>query len=438
MRKYTSLILLSVTSALAVKAQTTDSVAMQQRIDEMTNRISDLENENLKRSNLKFTGYIQGQFQVADSNGINSYAAGNFAAATDKRFMIRRGRVKMDYNRLSEEGDIMTQMVVQIDYSQSGVVLRDAYACILEPNTKWIGLKVGAMDKPFSYELTYSSSVRETPERGRMSQILFPGEKDLGAQIFITPNKTSRYRFFKLEVGMYNGTGVLNNDYDKFKDLVSRLSFFKNNKNETVRYSGGMSYYNGGHKNGSKYIDELLTDGSGNHYWSVKDSASINIDQKAKQIYYGADAQVSFNWKGGLTTLRAEYVQGTQGGTATSSATPRDVVTGPTYQRNFNGAYFYFVHNIMNSKHNVVVKYDWYDPNTDVTEKEIGKVTGSNTLTSGDIKYSTLGLGYFFNFDQNWKFYAYYDMVKNDATKLANYGTDLKDNVLTLRVVYKF
>ena len=102
MRKYTSLILLSVTSALAVKAQTTDSVAMQQRIDEMTNRISDLENENLKRSQLKFTGYIQGQFQVADSNGINSYAAGNFAAATDKRFMIRRGRVKMDYNRLDE------------------------------------------------------------------------------------------------------------------------------------------------------------------------------------------------------------------------------------------------------------------------------------------------------------------------------------------------
>lgn len=439
MSKRTLLALLTVTSTLVSKAQTTtETTGDQQKIEELTNRISDLESENHKRSQFKLTGYIQAQYQHADSNGIASYAAGNFAAATDSRFMIRRGRVKADYSRVHEEGDIMTQAIVQIDYSQSGVVLRDAYVAILEPNTRWIGLKAGAMDKPFSYELTYSSSVRETPERGRMSQILFPGEKDLGAQIFITPNKTSRYRFFKLEAGMYNGTGVLNNDYDKFKDFISRLSFFKNNKKETIKYSGGMSYYNGGHKNGSKYIDELLVNGNGDHYWVVKDSSSTNVDQKAKQIYYAADAQVSFQWKAGMTTLRAEYVSGTQGGTATSSATPRDVVTGATYQRNFNGAYLYWVQNIWNTKHNIVVKYDWYDPNTDVKESEIGKVTGATSLTPADIKYSTLGLGYFFNYDQNWKFYAYYDMVKNDPTRLANYGTDLKDNVITLRVMYKF
>ncbi len=333
----------------------------------------------------------------------------------------------------------MTQAIVQIDYTQSGIVLRDAYINVLEPKTRWIGLKVGAMDRPFGYEVTYSSGTRETPERGRMSQTLFPGEKDLGAQIYIMPNKTSRFRFFKLEAGMYNGTGVLNNDYDRFKDLITRLSFFKNNTEETIRYSGGISYYNGGHKNGSKYVDELLNDGNGNHYWSVADSSSDNINHKARQEYYGADAQVSLQWKGGLTTLRGEYIMGNQGGTSTSTSTPRDVVTGNTFQRNFNGAYFYWIQNILNSKHNIVVKYDWYDPNTNVKESEIGLVTGSSaSLTAADIKYTTLGLGYIFNYDQNWKLLVYYDLVKNDPTKLANYGTDLKDNVLTIRVQYKF
>jgi len=439
MNKLASVLLLAISTARVSYAQTgTDSVSHEQRIEELTNRISDLENENLKRSQMKVTGYIQGQFQLADSLGINTFAGGNFAAGTDQRFMVRRGRVKMDYSRINEEGDIMTQGIVQIDYTQNGLVLRDAYVNILDPKTKWIGLKVGAMDRPFGYEVTYSSGTRETPERGRMSQTLFPGEKDLGAQIYIMPNKTSRFRFFKLEAGMYNGTGVLNNDYDRFKDLITRLSFFKNNKNETVRYSGGVSYYNGGHKNTTKFIDELLTDGSGNHYWSIKDSSTDNLNFKAKQEYYGADAQVSIEWKGGLTTLRGEYIQGTQGGTATTTATPRDVVVGATYQRNFNGAYFYWVQNILNSKHNFVIKYDWYDPNTKVTEKEIGQVTGGTTLTAADIKYTTVGMGYIFNYDQNWKLFVYYDLVKNDPTKLANYGTDLKDNVLTIRVQYKF
>jgi hypothetical protein len=439
MSKTTALLLLLASHSLFVHAQTdAGSTSNDAKVEELTSKISDLENGEKKRSQLKFSGYIQGQFQVADSDGINSFAGGNFAAGTDKRFMVRRGRVKINYTRKNEDGDALTEAYVQIDYSQNGLALRDAYVSILEPHTRWAGLKVGAMNKPFSYELIYSSSVRETPERGRMSQILFPGEKDLGAQIFIEPNKTSRWRFFRLEAGMYNGTGVLNNDYDRFKDLISRLTFFKNNKNETVKYSGGFSYYNGGHRNGTKYIDHLLTDGSGNHYWSITDSSSVNVDLKAKQIYYGVDAEVSAISKLGLTTLRAEYIWGTQGGTASSSSSPREAVTTNTYQRDFDGAYFYLVQNILGSKHNIVVKYDWYDPNTKVTEKEIGAVTGTNTLTAADIKYSTLGLGYYFNYDENWKFVLHYDLVKNDPTKLANYGSDLKDNVLTLRVMYSF
>lgn len=439
MTKLLLLISFSVLAASTAKAQEErDSMTVEQKISELADKVTDLQNDQFKRSQLKFTGYIQAQFQVADSAGIASFAGGNFQTGTDKRFAIRRGRAKLDYQRLDDDGNIMTQGVVQVDYSQNGFALRDAYTNILDPHTKWIGFKLGCMDKPFGYEVTYSSSMRETPERGRMSQTLFPGEKDLGAQIYIMPDKISRFRFFRLEAGMYNGTGALAHDFDQFKDFISRINFFKNNQNETIKFSGDLSYYRGGYKSGTKFVDALKTDGNGNHYWVITDSSASNLNRRNKQEYYGADAQVSIEWAAGITTLRAEFITGTQSGTLNTSVTPTAAVTANSFTRRFNGAYFYWLQNIANSKHNIVVKYDWYDPNIDVKEREIGAVTGSSTLGAADIKYTTLGLGYYFNYDQNWRFIVYGDVVKNDPTKLSGYGSDLKDNVLTIRVLYKF
>ncbi len=407
--------------------------------ENMDTRVSTIEHTLEKLLHLKITGYVHAQFQMADSMGTPSYAAGNFAKDVDKRFGIRRSRLKFVWDKMDEERNVLGQAVFQVDFSQNGVALRDAYAQVLDPWTKWVGLRIGAFDKVFGYEVVYSSSTRETPERGKMSQILFPGEKDLGAEIFIQPTKTSRFNFFKLQAAVYNGTGVLNNDFDRKKDFIGRLTFFKNNLSETIRYSGGLSYYNGGHKSATKYKYELGTNVDDNPNWNLVDSNTTNLTSFAKQIYYGVDAQVSFDWKGGLTTLRAEYIGGTQAGTPSGSATPRTLPTGATdhtYTRQFNGAYFYWVQNILKSKHNIVVKYDFYDPNTKVNETQIG-VKGTN-LTAADIKFSTLGLGYYYNFDENWRVLVYGDFVKNKATYLTSYGKDIKDNVLTLRIQYRF
>ena len=106
------------------------------------------------------------------------------------------------------------------------------------------------------------------------------------------------------------------------------------------------------------------------------------------------------------------------------------------------GAYFYFVQRIAESKHSFVVKYDWYDPNTKVKGMEIG-AKGSNT-TSTDIRFDTWGFGWLFNFDANVKISLYYDMVKNEntqikgTTSLNDYTHDIKDNVVTARIQYKF
>ena len=42
--------------------------------------------------------------------------------------------------------------------------------------------------RPFGFEINYSSSDRESPERGRKSQILMKGERDLDFKIHLTNN----------------------------------------------------------------------------------------------------------------------------------------------------------------------------------------------------------------------------------------------------------
>ena len=46
---------------------------------------------------LKFSGYIQPQFQVAETKGISSFEGGDFGAGINNRFMMRRSRIKVDY-----------------------------------------------------------------------------------------------------------------------------------------------------------------------------------------------------------------------------------------------------------------------------------------------------------------------------------------------------
>lgn len=418
------------------------------KLDTLYTRTDNLTHEMERMKKLQITGYVQLQFQMTDTAGGkgNSYAGGGWDNNTNSRFQMRRSRLKTVYENNDEFGNNKTQIVMQMEFFNavnnaangviSPVVIRDFYGKFTDPWTRWFGIKAGAMDKPFGYELTYSSGTRETPERGRMSQILFPGEKDYGAQLVIQPAKQSRFNWLKLETGLYNGTGVLNVDFDKEKDWISRFSFAKGNLNETIKYSGGCSYYYGGHKYGTKnnYQLEVLNDSTGAMGWKLIDSNSNNINHIGYSRFFGIDGQISFDWKGGLTTLRAEYIGGTHGGTATTNNTPRTMPTEDYLQRNFNGAYFYFIQNVMHSKHSVMIKYDWYDPNTKVAGMKIGE-KGSN-LKSADIKYATLGLGYLFNYDQNWKFVAYADLVKNELTGLAGYTADRPDNVYTLRLQY--
>jgi phosphate-selective porin len=99
--------------------------------------------------------------------------------------------------------------------------------------------------------------------------------------------------------------------------------------------------------------------------------------------------------------------------------------------------YAYFIHRIGKTKHEIVAKYEFYDPNTKVSGNDIVG-GGKNSFTGADIKYTQLGLGYNYYYDANVKFMLTYNIITNEKTLLSGYTSDIKDNILTVRMQYRF
>ena len=391
----------------------------------------------LKRyENLRFSGYIQPQFQVAQSEGARSYAGGDFSEFSQSRFMLRRARLKLDYLIPTKDFYPKALFTFQLDATERGVNVRDMFIKLYEIKRHFFSLTTGLFSRPFGYEVNLGSSYRETPERGRMSQILMPTERDLGAMVsFESYNRETRPHFFKVDIGFFNGQGLVGTtDFDSYKDLIGRLSI-KPLHVKKFEFSGGLSLLYGGWRQGSKYLYNSSITSTGDRFFQV-DSSIDNIGKKVPRHYYGADVQIVLKNDWGKTEWRAEYWRGKQPGTATTTSNPGILPVTPIYLRNFDGAFLLFLQNIINTKHQVMIKYDWYDPNIDVKESDIGK-PGTN-ITLADIKYSTLGIGYAYYLTENIKLLLYYDIVKNELTQLPGNTADLKDNIFTCRLQLKF
>jgi len=391
--------------------------------------------------NIIISGYMQPQFQVAESDGAPSFAGGNFSQFSQSRFMLRRARVKVDYLIKTKENYPRALFSFQIDATERGVIVRDMYVRLFEARKNNFSATAGLFARPFGFEVNLSSSARETPERGRMSQILMPGERDLGVMFSFDPqNKANKLKHFKLDAGFFNGQGVTGTtDFDDHKDFISRLTI-KPYPINSIELSGGLSFLRGGWKNGTKYVYESGIAQNGDKIFVI-DSSVSNLGRSAPRHYYGADMQFLIHHGWGETELRAEHWFGTQPGTATTTINPGIIPNNngiplPTYVRHFNGSFFYFLQNIVNRKHQLLLKYDWYDPNIKVQKLEIGKA-GTN-ITAADIKFYTLGFGYVYHFSSQLKLIFYYDLVRNEITQFSGFTTDLKDNVFTCRLQFRF
>ncbi|HEX5626232.1 MAG TPA: hypothetical protein VFX48_09460, partial [Saprospiraceae bacterium] len=146
--KKTLLFLLVFCSAFLIKAQ------QDSNLDSLV-AVQGNEIKSLKK--VKVSGYVQPQFQYAENKGIK-YPGGDFGAQVDKRFSIRRGRVKIAYSSSPFEFVIVTEN------TERGISLHDFYGSY---DFKKIGLKytAGLFPRPFGFEQSYSTANHEGPER---------------------------------------------------------------------------------------------------------------------------------------------------------------------------------------------------------------------------------------------------------------------------------
>lgn len=393
-----------------------------------------------KYDHLKFSGYIQPQFQLAEEKGIKTFEGGvDFGSRVSNRFMLRRSRIRIDYVHFKGEEGPGVQFVFQFDINERRITIRDVWGRVFENKFKLFSLTTGMFARPFGYETNLSSSDRESPERGRMNQLLMKSERDLGAMVsFDSRKKKHPLNYLKIDMGLFNGQGInADGEFDNSKDLISRISLKPLHLSKKLTLSGGGSFLYGGLENNTKY--HYTTSEVSGVKMQVVDSAEDNIGEISPRKYYGADAQLKIdNGKKCFTEIRAEFITGTQTGTASSSETPAALLSGTNgfYARKFNGAYFYFLQHLFSPDHQLVVKYDWYDPNTGVKGKDIG--APASNFSAADIKYNTLGIGYIYYITPNVKSMLYYSMVKNEATQLAGFTRDVKDNLLTMRLQFRF
>jgi hypothetical protein len=180
--------------------------------------------------------------------------------------------------------------------------------------------------------------------------------------------------------------------------------------------------------------------------WVVDSDTEDNIGGYAKRQYIGLDFQLSTMTSAGLTQLRAEYIFGEHPGEAGGAygfnfnGLPP---TTPVYMRKIDGGYALLTQDLGQSPLSVIVKYDWYNRNKDIS--------GDDISNSNELAMSNIGLGMYWRINPALRLTAYYDIVKNETTnqltdtknadgKITAYGwdNDRKDNVFTLRLQYKF
>jgi len=301
---------------------------------------------------LKITGYLQAQY--VDDESSQDSLGGSTGTRNRDQFSVRRARLKFTWQATST-----SRFVLQPDITSSGVTLKDGYVELTEPWTQWKHtLTAGQFNWPFGFEIMYSSSQREVPERSRVVRTLFPGERDRGVMLSgRTPNEKFTYR-----VALVNGTGTgRSDDLNERKDVVGRVGY------SFGALDVGASVYRG--------TDLIATS-------TV--ATGVEFDKQRQGI--------DFQWATPVPGLgiRGEYITGKQ---APASGTNR------TESFDIDGWYFYAIQNL-GTKHQLTVRLDEYDSDTD----------------SGTSAVRTINPSYIFHWDAHSKVMASYEWIESQGT----------------------
>jgi phosphate-selective porin len=394
----TLFILITTLLSGAVLAQEADTLQEQLsildgRLNALDERTALNESDLGKLTKIKVSGYIQAQFEYYQDDLLKTNDPKN-------TFYVRRARVKFTY----EPADGV-KFVLQPDFSTGNLALKDAYAVAALPRVKWLSLWAGQFNRP-SYEVEYSSSQREVLERSKVIQSLYPGEREVGAKLELTPQQLP----LKLQFALFNGNfaGKEQKDYDTHKDLMARAVYSIKLPAAGIGIDLGAHTYYGSLMAKNKYISDFS---------STMDSLETNSGSYMDKRWTGAEMQVFFDLLGGMA-IKGEYLAGRNAFAGDSKANPNKI-------RKFSGYYVYLIKNI-GKRNQFIARYDGYDPNSELSGDDAKK----------EVYYRTLNLAWQYYLNDNIRFTVSYSMPKNETN--ATYSKDLKDNVLGIRMQAKF
>lgn len=421
-------------------------------------RIATAEADLAKLTKIKMSGYIQAQYLHSEASSVYPSDV----------FMLRRVRFKVQYEPVTG-----VVFVLQPDFVPGNITLKDAYVQLNDRWLKTFSLWAGKFNRP-NYEVEYSSSSREVPERSRVIRAIYPDERATGAKLEIAPPSLP----LKLQLALFNGndglaitdfSGVVinpqNTDFDNHKDFMARLVYSARLGSIGALNIGAHGYYGQIKANTTELRNSDFT------YNKTLNNIGILI----RKNWIGAEAQIYLDLLGGLA-LKGEYIMGVNGipgytgqttvnGSQTVTGSANDTLTfttvktvtnniRPAIEKNFSGGYVYLVKNI-GKKHQVAFRYDFYDPNTKIGADQIGlaspddktvstttnkytytgsnpviatnaqtKTTTSTTLKSGtsDLAYQTITLAYTYYFDDNIKLMLGYEIPMNEKVAVNDKG----------------
>ncbi len=431
MRRFLSMI------ALGIIVSTGIATAQQGRTETTEDRLKAIEKDVDKLKSTHISGYVQAEWQQFDQ----TTSVGGRALLSDSRrnlFTIRRGRIKVQH----KFADAMSA-TIQTDFTERGVTIKDVFLTMnLLPGDRDndVSLNVGAFNRP-NFEVEYSSSTRESPERAQVTRAFYPEERDLGLML------TARHQLGenfdpKLQLGVFNGNGLAS-ETDSYKDIIARLTFpIPLDPKGTVHVNLGGSFYYGGIP---QLTDSIRVSESGVTKLIANEDLGGSAPGMGNRRNVNAEVQIGLDlFSFGSTVIRGEYMTGKRPVAAVATVA-RDTVrfvagsAGSPFQiRNQSGFYAYLVQTLSPSWQ-VAVKADMFDRNTDLS--------GNQVTSSSDAASTILGFGLNWFIDK-MRITLWYEVptfasdenVQRDGSGVVDAlrTEDVKDNKTTLRFQYKF
>jgi len=369
-----------------------------------------------QKDGFKFIGYIQSQVEFAGIDGTTFTGTAYNPDRDGKDFYtragVRRGLLHFEFTKGKGKG------VFEANIREAGFLPLLAYWEVTPYD--WLSFRGGLMSVGYGNEMEYSSSNMETMERSLMARKLFPQEHDFGFTATLKAPFSDKRHSLKLSLSAMSGNAI-NKIADPTPNFLSHLKY--DYKEGNTSWGVGLSYYEGRTNNADSVWHVVK-----NNAWT---NQAVETNQRNARRYFGAEFQYNTKTSWGRTSLRGECSFGKQPTRLNNFASQQDnsynIANPFSYDRKFFGAFVVYTQQIARTPLNIVLKYQYLNQNTEISSEKVQNVA--------DLAYNNIGIGFMYQFNEQIRLHCLYDIYKNKAN---SYIKDLNDNILMVRLQYKF